>query len=118
MVISSPAIDALRTFSMTLIYILLSPSDRPEQHCDGSGFQIIHRTGHLYRAIRLHFSERGAVLASVAYRDFHILARDSINNRVILRCPFAGVRRRCHCRLNFCQRAREIAEVGVIDKRP
>jgi hypothetical protein len=46
-----------------------------------TGFQIIHRTGHLYRAIRLHFSEHGAVLANVSYRDFHILARDSIMGR-------------------------------------
>jgi hypothetical protein len=27
-----------------------------------TGFQIIHRTGHLYRAIRLHFSEHGLSL--------------------------------------------------------
>jgi hypothetical protein len=55
-----------------------------------TGFQIIHRTGHLYRAIRLHFSEHRAVLANFSYRDFHILVRDSINKRVILRCPFAS----------------------------
>src|SRR3984893_10883734 len=86
-------------------FLSVSPHYEPSgEEIYDTCFQIIHRTGHLYRAIRLHFSEHRAVLANVSYRDFHILARDSINKRVILRCPFAGVRRRSTAGLIFANK--------------
>jgi hypothetical protein len=77
--------------------------------------QVVHRTGHRYSAIRLHFVEHGTVLADVGHRDFHILAGDGINKSVILRRPFSGVRGRLNRGFNFRQQACEIAEFGVIN---
>src|SRR6185437_7375248 len=82
-------------------------SDKEINH---TSLEIVHRTGDLDCALRLHFGEHGTMLANVGYRNFHVLARDRVNKRIIFRRPLAFGRRGLYRGFNFRQQARQIAE--------